>query len=219
MPLTAVVTARETLGPTLVRLKLRLPDGWTFQAGQFVIIHVPQRAEDAKAPKGFYSIASAPASLPIIELLVEHREDGGYVSGWVSTRELGDALSVEGPLGHFGLAEDAGATRVFIGAGAGLAPLRSMILSGLAQGAGQEHWLFQAGEQLGAEWQALAVTEPRFRYQPMTALELGQLLAALPAAPDRHFYLAGFNRDLEPLKQALLDSGVPAAAIKLEKFG
>lgn len=212
MPLTAVVIARESLGPTLVRLKLRLPDGWTFQAGQFVIIHVPQRPEDAKAPKGFYSIASAPASLPIVELLIEHREDGGYVSGWISGRDVADALSIEGPLGHFGLGEDAGATRVFLGSGAGLAPLRSMILAGH----GHEQRLFAAPSLLDGEWAQLAATEGRFKAAPLPAP--ADLPAALPSGPCR-YYLAGFSRDLEPLKQALQDAGVQAEHIKLEKFG
>src|SRR5262245_56586057 len=132
----AQVLANKKLAPTVHELTLRVEPGWTFQAGQFVILPVPKRPEDTKDPKGFYSIASAVGRLPELDLLVEHRPEGGYVSGWISGLQPGTTVELQGPMGHFALAETESKGQVFLATRAGLAPLRSMIHSSLAQATG-----------------------------------------------------------------------------------
>lgn len=217
----------ETVSPTVRKLTLKSEPGWTFQAGQFVIIPVPQRPEDAKPPKGFYSVASEPGRLPELELLVEHREGGGYVSGWVSALQPGAELDLDGPLGHFGLAEGGADELVFAGTRAGLAPLRAMLRASLADGTPARRWLFLGGEGpqdllLDAEWKALAAADARFRYVPVLSPgpSLAEAIAlAAPPRPGQRLYAAGFSRDLDPLKAQLLAAGYDAGAMKLEKFG
>lgn len=223
MPVTATVAANLQAAPHLRKLTLEAPAGWTFSAGQFVILPVPPRPQDAKPPKGFYSVASAPGLLPRLELLVEHRPDGGHVSGWVSALQPGQRVEMEGPLGHFGAhAGEAGAC-AFLGTRAGLAPLRSLILDGLAKGQATPHHLFLGhapGEEplLDAEWRSLAAVNAHFHYHP-SADPAEALLAALPAPGGVHAYLAGFSRDVEPMRARLLQAGFPEAALKMEKFG
>jgi ferredoxin-NADP reductase len=201
--------------------------GFRFQAGQFVILPVPPApgaAADAKPAKGFYSVASPPGILPTLELLVEHREGGGWVSGWISARGQAEQLKVEGPLGHFGLLPSAPSPRAFLCQRAGLAPLRSMLLQGLAEGGG-EHWLFlggsgQADWLLHEEWQAMAVDHPQFRYRPLIGggADLAKAAAAeLP--PQAQAYLAGFSVDVAAAQQGLVAAGFDPAAIRAEKFG
>lgn len=225
MPLQAQVLRNEPVSATVHKLALQAPPGWTFKAGQFVILPVPLdpgQPAPAKPLKGFYSLASAESALPEFELLVEHRDGGGPVSAWASRLKPGAQVALEGPLGHFGLAEDGERPRIFIGAGGGLAPLRSLLLSSLAQDAARAHHLLQgAPALLEAEWQALAQAHPSFRYQALAFLSPAAVLGALPRGldPAPVFYLAGFGRDLDPLRQALLEAGVPAADIRQEKFG
>jgi len=237
MPLIqAQVLSNSPAGEHVRKLTLALPGAisWTFQAGQFVILPVPQRppstgsgqAQDSKAPKGYFSVASSPAELPKLELLVEHRPEGGYVSGWVSARQAGDSLYMEGPLGHFGLhAEDAQGV-VFLGTRAGVAPLRSMLLSSLAKGGPKPHWLFlgaasEADLLLDAEWRSLAEVDKHFHYHPaLTPSDPAEaMLAALPQRSGLQVYLAGFSSDVEPMKAKLLAAGIQESAIKMEKFG
>jgi CDP-4-dehydro-6-deoxyglucose reductase len=221
----AQVLGTDRVAPGLHRLRLQAPQGFGFAAGQFIILPVPPPpgAEPGGKPlKGFYSIASAPAALPLLELLVEHREGGGPVSAWVSGRAAGEALDFEGPLGHFGLI-DAEGPCAFLGHRAGLAPLRSLLLQALAQG--REAWLFLGGESpaewlLDGEWQALAGREPRFRYRPLLGGPEALAAAAAAEAPaEARFHLAGFTREVQPAHEALLAAGVPAARLKMEKFG
>jgi len=226
MAVTAQVLSNQNVGPNVQKLVLKAPAGWTFQAGQFVILPVPPRPEDAKPLKGFYSIASAETALPQVELLIEHRPDGGPVSAWASTLAERAEVQMDGPMGHFTLAENAEGL-AFIGARAGLAPLRSLLLSSLAQGGAQERWLFLGGTSadellLDAEWQALQAREARFHYVPV----LGDAAALAAAVLDKlspqgslRLYAAGFSRDMDPLKAALLEGGFAAEALKIEKFG
>lgn len=57
----------------------------------------------------------------------------GFVSSWLFTRRVGDSISVKGAFGDFHI-EPGDAECVFIGGGVGMAPLRSMILTELANG-------------------------------------------------------------------------------------
>lgn len=232
----ASVLKNVPLAPSVHELTLKVEDGWTFQAGQFVTIPVPRRPEDSKDPKGYFSIASAEKRLPEIDLLVEHRPDGGYVSGWVSALAVGTELEIQGPLGHFGLSETESKGQVFLGSRAGLAPLRSMIHSSLAHGTGKHHWLFLGAHGMGellldAEWRALEASNPQFHYLPViqpTAENpfMGKnqdpadaLLQKIAQRTGLRIYLAGFSRDLDPMKAKLLAAGFSADDLKLEKFG
>jgi ferredoxin-NADP reductase len=226
MPITAKVLNNENIGPHVQKLTLQAPDGWTFKAGQFVILPVPPRPEDAKPLKGFYSIASAETALPQLELLVEHRPEGGPVSAWASSLAGGTEVQMDGPMGHFGLAEG-GQGQAFIGSRAGLAPLRSLLLSSLARESAQEHWLFLGGATadellMDAEWRGLQAREPRFHYAPVlgdAAALAAAVIGRLQPQDALRLYAAGFSRDMDPLKAALLDGGFAAEALKVEKFG
>jgi ferredoxin-NADP reductase len=235
MPIQAKVIANGPAGAHVRKLTLELQDPaqWTFLAGQFVIIPVPRpstgpgQALDAKPPKGFYSIASSPAELPKLELLIEHRPEGGYVSGWMSSRAAGDLLTLDGPMGHFGLQAGDADGRVFLGYRAGIAPLRSLLLASLGAGTRTPHWLFLGAESaadllLDEEWRALDKVDEHFHYLPVLGPEGDPAEAFLKAVPLRsslHIYMAGFSKDVEPLKARLLAAGVAESAIKVEKFG
>lgn len=223
MSITAQVTASRQLGPALWHLSLETPPGFSFKAGQFVVLPLPaELAPGAKRLKGYYSVASSPGSLPGLELLVEHRQGGGQVSAWVSGLQAGQAVELEGPLGHFGLVEASGPC-VFVGSGAGLAPLRSLLLHALQQG--DDAWLFLAGEGpdpwlLHQDWLALAQRDTRFHYVPVLGAGPELAAQALAKAPTgARFHLAGFSADLAPVHAALLAGGIAADRLKLEKFG
>ena len=74
-----------------------------------------------------YSIASTPAQLPKIELLVRLLP-GGVMSEWLLGRAAPDAVvEIAGPHGAFFLREDEKAPHIMIAGGTGLAPMMAMI--------------------------------------------------------------------------------------------
>jgi Na+-transporting NADH:ubiquinone oxidoreductase subunit F len=86
-----------------------------------------------------YSLANPPADDRVVELLVRLATPPasappgtppGVVSSYLFGVEPGDTLDVSGPYGHF-FADESDREMVFIGGGAGMAPMRSHILDQL----------------------------------------------------------------------------------------
>ncbi len=95
------------------------------------------RLEDRsrERPPRSYSIANGPRSDGLISLLVT-RVPGGQTSPWIHDRlRVGDEVSVSGPYGTFVDDPRSMAPRLFLAAGSGLAPIRSLIEAALPTGA------------------------------------------------------------------------------------
>jgi ferredoxin-NADP reductase len=215
----AILLDKIALGDSLFLLRFRPDPGFRFKAGQFVIVPVPadpNAPPPSKPPKGFYSICSAEQDTHEVELLIEHRE--GYVSGWMTSRRPGEEMSFDGPLGKFALTGQ-GKTQAFLGYKAGLAPLRSMILTLLkSEGTGPVHlFLGQPDLLFDAEWRTLEKESPRFHYHPSP--DPAAALASALKGKDAQIYTAGFTKEIEPMLATLEAAGFDKALIKAEKFG
>lgn len=103
----------------LVTLKLQHPKTITFTPGQFINIDIGNGLHRQ------YSIASSSHKQTEIELLIDVAPDGPG-SKYFSDIEQGDTVSFIAPLGRFGLCSTTG-TMVFIAAGTGIAPFKSII--------------------------------------------------------------------------------------------
>lgn len=138
-------------------------------------LHVENTATTQRA----YSMANAPFESTTIQLLVrialpppdgEQRLPPGIVSSFLYQLQPGDNVNVTGPYGTFHLKKNE-REKIFIGGGAGMAPLRSMIRELLLH---QHHrgpisyWYgARAQEQLcyAEEFQQLAARHSNFRWQ------------------------------------------------------
>lgn len=118
------VNAVERVADDVMRLELELAEGsWIdFRPGQFIQVKVPGTDQTRS-----YSIASTPAQLPKIELLVRLLP-GGLMSEWLLHRAALDAVvEIAGPHGAFFLREGEKAPHIMIAGGTGLAPIMAMI--------------------------------------------------------------------------------------------
>lgn len=120
----AELVSIERVAASVSRLVMRVedPQALRFQPGQYLRLR-PPGLRVARA----YSIASAPAALPLVELLIRHVPDG-QVSGWLQGEGAapGAILTLQGPLGGFAL-DDRAERAVFVVGGTGLAPAMAMI--------------------------------------------------------------------------------------------
>ena len=162
---TAKVVAKQVLSPRVVMLRLRCPDGFSFQAGQFInLIH-----GDAVRS---YSIASPPDESGTLELHV-YRIDNGRVSNWIHDElTVGETLTIQGPFGDCVYhAEQPDQPLLLIGTGCGLAALRGVVHRALQQGHTAPIHLFHGsrsrdGVYLEEEMYALKSQYPQFHYTP-----------------------------------------------------
>lgn len=168
------VSRIETLTPTIKALHLALPTPITFQAGQYVQVHIP----DIEGTRAF-SIANAPDTnghATHAELNVRI-VPGGTGTAWLhNSLKAGDQLTISGPYGRFFVRRSAHVPMLFMAGGSGLSSPRSMILELLASGCMQTITLFygqrhRAELYYDSEFRALAQRHPNFSYIPALSHE------------------------------------------------
>jgi len=113
-------------------LELRLPpnDKLHFVAGQYVEFILEDERRRA------YSIASAPKAegAILIELHLRHSPGGLFTDRVFSSLKERELLKIEAPFGTFVLRENAAAPLVFVAAGTGFAPIKSIIEDAFRKG-------------------------------------------------------------------------------------
>lgn len=124
------VNTVERVAADVVRLELELADGdWIdFRPGQFIQVKVPGTDHTRS-----YSLATTPAELPRLELLIRLLPNG-VMSQWLVDRaKRDDVLEISGPYGAFFLRDGLKAPHIMIAGGTGLAPMMAMIDAILAR--------------------------------------------------------------------------------------
>src|SRR5690606_24069598 len=116
-----VVLESDDLGAAVRRVRLAVPAGFEWVAGQYITV---LRSENVARS---YSSASSPAD-GYLELHVR-RIAGGAVSNWLhDTLRPGDSLRFRGVFGDcFYAADDPDAPMLLAGTGTGLAPLYGIL--------------------------------------------------------------------------------------------
>lgn len=122
---TVVNITNET--PNVKRFFIEIPEvkNFPFKAGQFVMLDLPITSKNTKRD---YSIASAPDSGNIIELLITLNEKGLGTQYLFNEVKMGSQLMLSSALGKFLLPEKIDRDLCFICTGVGIAPFRSMYL-------------------------------------------------------------------------------------------
>lgn len=229
---TAVLADVALATPRTRRLRLALTGGpFVFRAGQAVFTGLS--GADTRAP---YSIASPPALAltGTLELLVP--ADGAFGQAGLDPATVGGAtLDVDGPLGAFGVPDDAaGAPLLLVAGGTGISPLRSVIFDRLGRAelppATLVYSVRSPGEFAFAdEFRALAAdgrlrlhtTVTRDDLPAGAATRMGRvdaalLRAALPAA-DAVCLVCGPSGFVQTVTATLAELGVPSGRIVVER--
>jgi ferredoxin-NADP reductase len=225
----ATVVSIRPETPRASTFRLRVPDAVRHLPGQHYVIRL--RAPDGYVAMRSYSVASAPDDSGEIELTVE-RLDDGEVSGYLHEGvEVGDELEVRGPLGGW-FVWTGEQPALLIGGGSGLVPLMSMLRYARATGRSELVRLIVSvrtpGDLLYAdELPGPETTVVHTRVAPpgadRTAGRLsGEDLAMLlptPFDPNTTVYLCGSGGFADAASDLLLELGVPAQHIRVERFG
>ena len=211
-----------------LRLKLIAPSAFEFTAGQFVTVHAQ---DNGRIVKRAYSIASPPHEHGIIELCVQHTD--GPASAYFRNLKPGHRIAFSGPSGRFALKEPLDYDPVFMGAGAGVAPLRAMIRHLIHRNVTREIWLLFECEYEHAilyesEFRALASVRKNFRFLPTVSRpkewrgavgHVQELFKQhLSDLSDREIYLAGWGEEVRTVAQDLHAFGVPRERVHTEAW-
>ncbi len=225
---TTKVAAVEELTHDIRRLVLELPTGLEFHPGQYVDITIPG-SESTRS----FSMANLPSDAGRLEFMIKLYPDGRF-SGLLGSGEIceGAELDVQGPYGVFTLRDKSPRRLLFIGGGAGMAPilclLRSLVERGIDRpavfyyGARNESDLFHRDELAELESQL-----PDFRFVPALSEgdwdgETGLITDVVDRLEDGYgevdAYVCGPPPMVEAAQGLLMARGVPESRIYFDKF-
>ncbi|WP_447737508.1 2Fe-2S iron-sulfur cluster-binding protein [Rhodanobacter soli] len=162
----AEVVRIEDLTPTVKGIWLRPDRPVSFQAGQYLNLHLP----DVEGPRAF-SLANAPGE-ELIELHVR-KVLGGAATGWLhDALRTGDRLHLTAPMGRFFVRKSAALPVILVAGGSGLSSPKSMLADLLANGFAHDVWLFQGARDrselyFASHFEQLARQHPRLHYVPV----------------------------------------------------
>lgn len=196
---------------------------FNFKSGQFVLLHVgnEQRA---------YSISSPASESKRIDLTIRIGSET-YFPKKVDKLSIGDIVGIEGPHGLFML--DPKAKNItFIGAGVGMAGLRSLLAEALHKATIKITILYSARSEKEILWRKTLdrlkntkVVYTLTREKPAAWRgELGRIDSAMIARvitrpKNKHYYICGPTDMVESTKAALLELGIHEGRIKMESWG
>lgn len=120
----AKIISKKTLAENTYLIRGQTDGGFNFSAGQFIMVNFSRHGA-GEIVKRAYSIASCPDLLPNIELLIKCRSNSAS-RPFIDKLSAGDTLNFNGPFGNF-ILKNTKKRHLFIAAGTGIAPIKSMI--------------------------------------------------------------------------------------------
>jgi ferredoxin-NADP reductase len=229
-----VVEVRDET-PRARTLRLWLPQGYPHVAGQHYVVRVT--ADDGTQESRSYSVASAPEPGPggpgngtHIELTIE-RLDGGALSPYLHDEvRVGDKLEVRGPFGGW-FVWRGDTPALLVGGGSGVVPLRAMLQQWRMQGSRvplalvvsvrSPEDLYYKGEYGPESIVVHTRVAPPDATQPPGRLDAATLVPVVAEfAPQGAVgYVCGSAGFAETASHLLVETGMDATAVRVERFG
>jgi NAD(P)H-flavin reductase/ferredoxin len=224
----ATLSALESLGAGVLRVRVRCATGLDHRAGQYVSV---LRADGLARS---YSIANLPEEGDL-ELHVR-RIPSGRMSGWLHDEaRVGDPVRLMGPAGEcFYVGGRPEQPLLLVGTGTGLAPLYGIVRDALNQGHTGPIWLFHGARDLGGlylvdELRALASRSLQLHYRPCVIegdptgdLQVGSIdqlvFSQHPKLAGWRVFLCGDPRLVFALRKRVLLAGASMKDIHADAF-
>jgi propane monooxygenase reductase subunit len=165
----AEVVANDHVTHDMRQLVIRLiePSTLKFFPGQYVDFAIPGTEETRS-----FSMANTPSvDNGLLEFVIKVYPDGLF-SGFLDTQvAVGDQVEITGPFGVFTLRDNPGADLVFVGGGAGMAPILSLLRSMAERGIHRRATFYYGARRrrdlcFQPELAALGDALPNLRYVP-----------------------------------------------------
>jgi propane monooxygenase reductase subunit len=230
----AEVVSIDHVTHDLRHLVLRLiePADITFFPGQYMDIAVP----DSEATRSFSMANTSSREGGRLEFVIKVYPDGLFSSFLDSRLAVGDRLDLTGPFGVFTLREGHDEDIVFVGGGAGLAPILALLRSMAERGIDRRAAFYYGARRrrdlcFTDELRALEEKLPNFRYVPALSEptdeeewdgEVGLITDVVKRHESdlrrAHAYLCGPPPMVEAAMPLLAQLGVPEKHIYYDKF-
>jgi propane monooxygenase reductase subunit len=226
------VIANDPVTHDMRHLVLKLVGGtendFKFFPGQYLDITVPGTDE----VRSFSMANTSARESGQLEFIIKIYPDGLF-SGFLDTElKVGDRLTVTGPFGVFTLRDAPDTDLIFVGGGAGMAPILCLLRSMAERGIDRKAVYYYGARRRGDlcfedELRVLEQTLPNFRYVPALSEDewegetglitdvVARLAGNLPRA---HAYVCGPPPMVEAAVPLLTRLGVPEKHVYWDKF-
>ena len=225
------VVANDPVTHDLRHLVLRMvsPDtDFKFFPGQYVDISVPGTDE----VRSFSMANTSARESGQLEFVIKVYPDGLFSDYLDKQLQVGDRLTVTGPYGVFMLRDAPDTDLIFVGGGAGMAPILSLIRSMAERGIDRKAVYYYGARRRADlcfedELRALEQTLPNFRYVPALSDEDWEgenglitdvVSRSEPALARAHGYICGPPPMVEAAVPLLTRLGVPEKHVYFDKF-
>lgn len=225
---TATVVGVRDETPRMRTYRLRLPGPFAHVPGQYLTLRLT--APDGYAASRSYSIASRPglgtSQRPEVELMVERLAEGEVSAYLHDELRVGDPLEVRGPFGGW-FVWTGRAPAMLLGGGSGVVPLMAMLRHQravvpnvpvrLVVSVRSPDDLPFASEYGDESTVAYTRVAPERSARPAGRLTADDVRAVL--LPDADAYVCGSSSFADHAAALLLELGVPADRIRMERYG
>jgi propane monooxygenase reductase component len=202
-------------------------DDFKFFPGQYVDITVPGTDE----VRSFSMANTSARESRQLEFIIKIYPDGLF-SGHLEQLKVGDQLELSGPFGVFTLRDAPDTDLVFVGGGAGMAPILCLLRSMAERGIDRKAVYYYGARRRGDlcfedELRALEQTLPNFRYIPALSEEewegetglITDVVARSETGRARaHAYVCGPPPMVEAAVPLLTRLGIPEKHVYWDKF-
>lgn len=221
------VLSVNALNHEMIEVKLSHPDGFRYQAGQFIQVF--------KSPTEVrtYSLASVPAKNEPLTLQIK-LISSGLISQWMRYLSPGEKIQIAGPFGEcFYINDKKNQPIIMIGTGSGLSPLYGILHDALLQNHMGDIYLFhgavtQRNLYKESELRELSQQFSRFKYYPClsdevsSAHENGMVLdvafKTLSEVKGARVFLCGHPEMVKTAQKKLFLAGVALNDIFVDPF-
>lgn len=212
------------------------PQDFTYEAGQTIDLKIldPKETDDEGNARTF-TLASAPHE--DVLRVASRMRDTAFKRN-LKNLEPGMEIGIEGPFGSFTLHDNAARPAVFLAGGIGITPFHSIVSDATRRALPHQLFLFNSNRRpedaaYFEELQEFATQNPQFTFVPVVTQpeksvtlwsgETGhvttQMLARyIPEGSQPIYYLAGPQRMVLALRDALIKSGISKDDIRYEEF-
>ena len=222
----ATVTAIKTETPTVKSFRLAVPMWMPHLPGQHYDVRLT--APDGYQAQRSYSVASSPLDAGEIELAIDRLLDGEVSPYFHDVVQVGDQVELRGPYASFFVWRgDEPEPIVLVGGGSGVVPLMAMLRHRRRTGVPTQMRMVYSvrtardvifAQELGEETVITYTREPPQGWTGHTGhIDAG--LIADAARDARTAYVCGSNGFVEAASDLLVNSGLPPAAVRTERFG
>lgn len=195
-----------------------------FLAGQSATLSLGDTPHN-KTTSGDFPIASCPCDdrnlLFHIPLHTPNDSNNAFAQELIANTKKGDAITVNGPHGHFLFNDDSQRPQFYLAYGAGFAPIKSLIEHAMALEIPATMDLFWAVDKkedlyINNLCRAWDDALEDFNYHPVVKLDaVEQLLAQQSKLAEVDVYVAGPKNTIEKAGEKLLAAGLPNGQLKM----